>query len=78
MKYVVRPKAWLDIEESMTWLRARADDQTAIRFWQKTQETFAALARQPAGGFEAARIAFLAGEWIRKMARFLFVERNGS
>ena len=50
MKYVVRLKAWLDIEESMTWLRERADDQTAIRFWQSAQETFAALARKPGLG----------------------------
>jgi toxin ParE1/3/4 len=50
MKYIVRPKAWLDIEENMTWLRERADDPTAIRFWQRTQETFAALARQPGQG----------------------------
>ena len=50
MKYLVRPKAWLDIEESMMWLRDRADDQTAIRFWQSAQEAFAALARQPGLG----------------------------
>jgi toxin ParE1/3/4 len=50
MKCIVRPKAWLDIEESMTWLRERADNQIAIRFWQSAQETFAALARQPGLG----------------------------
>jgi toxin ParE1/3/4 len=50
MKYIVRPKAWLDIEESMTWLWARAGDEIAIRFWQGTQETFVALARQPGQG----------------------------
>jgi toxin ParE1/3/4 len=50
MSYTVRPKAWLDIEESMTWLREQASKETAIRFWQRTQETFAALARQPGIG----------------------------
>ncbi|HEY1719400.1 MAG TPA: type II toxin-antitoxin system RelE/ParE family toxin [Verrucomicrobiae bacterium] len=50
MKYTVRPQSWLDIEETMTYLRDHADDEAAARFWQRTQDTFAALAEQPALG----------------------------
>ena len=50
MKYTVRPKAWLDFEESMTYLRAEANEETAIRFWLRAQETFEGLARQPGAG----------------------------
>ena len=50
MKYIVRPRAWLDIEETMSYLRDHADEETAIRFWQRTQDTFALLTRQPGIG----------------------------
>lgn len=50
MKYFVRPRAWLDIEETMAYLRDEADDETAARFWQRAQETFDFLTRQPALG----------------------------
>ena len=32
MKYIVRPRAWLDIEETMKYLRDQAGDETAIAF----------------------------------------------
>jgi len=38
MKYTVRPQSWLDIEETMTYLRDHADDEAAARFWQRTQD----------------------------------------
>jgi len=50
MRYFLRPQAWRDIEETMTFLRDRADEETAIRFWQRAQETFASLTRQPGMG----------------------------
>jgi plasmid stabilization system protein ParE len=50
MKYTVRPKAWLDLEETMMHLRVEANEETAIRFWQRAQETFEELARQPGVG----------------------------
>jgi plasmid stabilization system protein ParE len=43
MKYIVRPRAWLDLEETMAYLRDQAGDELAIQ----TQETFVALTRQP-------------------------------
>ena len=50
MKYIVRPQAWLDIEETMTYLRDQADDETSIQFWQQTQNTFKFLTQQPGVG----------------------------
>src|ERR1035437_3111240 len=47
MKYMVRPRAWLDLEETMAYLRDQAGDELAVRFWGQTQETFVALTRQP-------------------------------
>ena len=50
MKYIVRPRAWLDIEETMKYLRDQAGEETAIRFWQCAQDTFAWLTQQPGVG----------------------------
>ena len=50
MRYIIRPQAWFDIEETMTYLRDHADGQTAVRFWQRTQDTFAVLTKQPGMG----------------------------
>jgi toxin ParE1/3/4 len=47
MKYTVRPRAWLDLEETMAYLRDQAGDELAVRFWGLAQETFDALTRQP-------------------------------
>lgn len=47
MNYIVRPRAWLDIEETIIYLRDHADIETGVRFWQQTQNTFTFLAQQP-------------------------------
>jgi len=47
MKYAVRPRAWLDLEETMAYLRDQAGDELAVRFWQQAQMTFETLTRQP-------------------------------
>ena len=47
MKYTVRPRAWLDLEETMAYLRDQAGDELAVRFWVQAQETLVALTRQP-------------------------------
>jgi plasmid stabilization system protein ParE len=44
MKYIVRPRAWLDIEETMKYLRDQAGGEMGIRFWRRAQDTFAMLA----------------------------------
>ena len=46
MNYTVHPRAWLDIEETMAYLRDEAGDGMAVRFWEHAQATFAALTRQ--------------------------------
>jgi hypothetical protein len=30
MKYIVRLRAWLDVEETMTWFMEHASEETAI------------------------------------------------
>ncbi|MGH7953614.1 MAG: type II toxin-antitoxin system RelE/ParE family toxin [Limisphaerales bacterium] len=50
MKYTVRPRAWLDIEEIMTYLRDEADEEVAARFWRRAQDTFVFLTQQPGVG----------------------------
>ena len=47
MNYTVRPRAWLDLEETMEYLRDQAGDEIAVRFWEQVQVTFLALNRQP-------------------------------
>ena len=47
MKYAVRPRAWLDLEETMAYLRDQAGDEMALRFWEQAQMTFEGLTRQP-------------------------------
>jgi plasmid stabilization system protein ParE len=47
MNYTIHPRAWLDLEETMTYLRDQAGDEMAVRYWAQAQETFAALTRQP-------------------------------
>ena len=45
MNYTIHPRAWLDLEETMTYLRDQAGDEMAVRYWAQAQETFAALTR---------------------------------
>ena len=47
MNYTVRSRAWLDLEETMAYLRDQAGDELAVRFWAQAQATFAGLTRQP-------------------------------
>jgi toxin ParE1/3/4 len=47
MTYIIHPRAWLDIEETMTYLREQAGDEIAVRFWEQAQATIIALTRQP-------------------------------
>jgi plasmid stabilization system protein ParE len=47
MNYTVYPRAWLDIEETMAYLRDEAGEGTALRFVDHAQATFAALTAQP-------------------------------
>jgi toxin ParE1/3/4 len=47
MTCLIYPRAWLDLEETMTYLRDQSGDEIAIRFWEQAQATFLALTRQP-------------------------------
>jgi plasmid stabilization system protein ParE len=47
MNCLIYPRAWLDIEETMTYLRAEAGDEIAIRFWEHAQVTLNTLTQQP-------------------------------
>jgi hypothetical protein len=39
MNYTVRSRAWLDIEETMAYLRDQAGAELAVRFWAQAQAT---------------------------------------
>jgi Plasmid stabilization system protein len=50
MKVLIRPQAWLDMERDMDYLKSKADDETAIRYYHAVRSAFRKLSRQPRVG----------------------------
>jgi toxin ParE1/3/4 len=50
MKVLIRPLAWLDIEQDMNYLKSKAGEETAVRYYDAVKSTFKKLSRQPGMG----------------------------
>jgi toxin ParE1/3/4 len=50
MKVLIRPQAWLDIEEDMDYLKDKANDETAVRFYDALRSALRELSKQPGLG----------------------------
>jgi toxin ParE1/3/4 len=50
MRVRIRPRAWLDIEETMGYLKEEAGGAMAIRFYGCVRKTMRTLAKQPGMG----------------------------
>jgi toxin ParE1/3/4 len=47
MKVLIRPQAWLDIEQDMDYLEGKAGDETAVRYYTAVRSALRKLSRQP-------------------------------
>jgi toxin ParE1/3/4 len=50
MKVLIRPQAWLDIEQDMDYLKSKAGDETAVRYYHAVRSAFRKLSKQPGLG----------------------------
>jgi len=50
MKVLIRPQAWLDIEQDMDYLKGKAGNETAVRYYQSVRSAFRKLSKQPGLG----------------------------